>query len=195
MGYTLPVAYVKIATLCKLRRPLQDTRKLVKISFGFLWQLIHPFSAPNAIFRHHTGYKPAIDVIFARVTSLTVFVTIAFFTLAGETVLRALGISIGSFQIAGGSLVFLIALNMMNGEGNPVKPSGQDNVEWDEWSDFGRQWRGYSSRCCSYGYSNDYRAHGISTVIIYAAPVHRPGATKTGPLLLPVLSIALFSVI
>ena len=144
--------------------------EIVKIILAFV-VLIHPFSALTLFLDTTRGYKPADRRNFARVTSLTVFVTIAFFTIAGETLLRALGISIGSFQIAGGILVFLIALNMMNGEGNPVKPD-QDNVEWDEWSDWAPREGNTAAAVVPMAIPMIIGPGGISTVIIYAAQVH-----------------------
>lgn len=92
--------------------------------------LINPFSALTLFLDLTRGYSMTDRRKVARVASLTIFITISFFTVAGETLLKALGISIGSFQLAGGILVFLIALNMMNGDGNPVKPD-QENFDVD----------------------------------------------------------------
>jgi len=96
-----------------------------------------------------------------------VFITIAFFTVAGETLLKVLGISVGSFQIAGGVLVFLIAINMMNGEGNPVKPN-QENVEVDDsFESIGST----AAAVVPLAIPMMVGPGGISTVIIYSAQV------------------------
>lgn len=144
--------------------------EIVKIILAFV-VLIHPFSALTLFLDSTRGYKPTDRRNFARVASLTVFITITFFTLAGELLLRVLGISIGSFQIAGGILVFLIALNMMNGEGNPVKPD-QDNVEWDEWADWTPMDTNSAAAVVPLAIPMIIGPGGISTVIIYAAQVH-----------------------
>ncbi|MGM8886014.1 MarC family protein [Psychrobacter sp. 1U2] len=103
--------------------------EIIKIILAFL-VLINPFSALTLFLDLTRGYSMINRRKVARIACLTVVITISFFTLVGETLLKALGISIGSFQLAGGILVFLIALNMMNGEGNPVKPD-QENFDVD----------------------------------------------------------------
>ncbi|WP_227431049.1 MarC family protein [Psychrobacter sp. I-STPA6b] len=101
--------------------------EIIKIILAFV-VLINPFSALTLFLDLTRGYSMPSRRKVAQISCLAIFVTIAFFTIAGETLLKVLGISIGSFQVAGGILVFLIAINMMNGEGNPVKPD-QDNFD------------------------------------------------------------------
>ncbi|MDO5767996.1 MAG: MarC family protein [Psychrobacter sp.] len=101
--------------------------EIIKIILAFM-VLINPFSALTLFLDLTRGYSMNNRRKVARVACLTIFITISFFTVAGEGLLKVLGISIGSFQVAGGILVFLIAINMMNGEGNPVKPN-QENFD------------------------------------------------------------------
>lgn len=102
--------------------------EIVKI-FLALIVLVNPFAA-LAIFLDITkGDSISERRKVATATAITVFVTITLFTVFGELLLKVLGISIGSFQVAGGILVFLIAINMMNGGGNPVKPQEEDVPE------------------------------------------------------------------
>ena len=103
--------------------------EIIKIILAFV-VLINPFSALTLFLDLTRGYSMHDRRKVARVACLTIFITISFFTVAGEQLLNILGISIGSFQMAGGILVFLISINMMNGEGNPVKPD-QDNFDID----------------------------------------------------------------
>lgn len=101
--------------------------EIIKIILAFI-VLINP-SAALAMFVNFTngyGYEDKRRV--ARIASATVFIAIAFFSLFGETMLRGLGISLGSFRVAGGILLFLIALGMMNDGNNPVKPN-EDELE------------------------------------------------------------------
>lgn len=101
--------------------------EIIKIILAFM-VLINPFSALTLFLDLTRGYSMPNRRKVARIACLTIFITISFFTVAGESLLRILGISIGSFQMAGGILVFLIAINMMNGDGNPVKPD-QENFD------------------------------------------------------------------
>ena len=129
--------------------------------------LINPFSALTLFLDLTRGYSMNNRRKVARVACLTIFITISFFTVAGETLLKALGISIGSFQLAGGILVFLISLNMMNGEGNPVKPD-QENFDVDHVQD---ALPTMASAVVPIAIPMMIGPGGISTVIIYSSQV------------------------
>lgn len=140
--------------------------EIVKIIIAFV-VLINPFSALTLFLDSTRGYSMTDRRRFARISSLTVFITITFFTVAGESLLRALGISVGSFQVAGGVLVFLIAINMMNGDGNPVKPD-QENVDFD---DSVESIGSTAAAVVPLAIPMMVGPGGISTVIIYSAQV------------------------
>lgn len=98
-----------------------DTSEIIKIFLAFI-VLINP-SGALGIFLHVTnGHSDKERKTVAQISSLTVFIAIVIFAILGESLLGALGISLGSFRVAGGVLLFLIALSMINGGGNPVKP-------------------------------------------------------------------------
>ncbi|ETA83831.1 MULTISPECIES: MarC family protein [Eikenella] len=59
----------------------------------------------------------------ARLVSVSAFICMVVAGVIGTPLLKILGISIPAFQIAGGILVFVIAMSMMGGEDNPVKPN------------------------------------------------------------------------
>ena len=91
--------------------------------------LINPFSALSIYLDltqdHSTKEKRRI----ARTAALAVFIVIVVFALSGGILLKVLGISVGSFQVGGGSLVLLIAISLMNGNDNPAKPKIDPNSE------------------------------------------------------------------
>lgn len=92
--------------------------------------LVNPFSALSLFLNLTQGYSDKDRKKVAQIACTTIVATVAFFAFMGANLLKFLGISVGSFQIAGGILVFLIALSMMNGTGNPVKPNGDEiNVQ------------------------------------------------------------------
>ena len=100
--------------------------EIIQIILAFV-VLINP-SAALAMFVNLTnGYELPDKRRMAIIASVTVFLTVAFFALFGEAMLRGLGISLGSFRVAGGILLFIIALGMMNDGNNPAKPN-EDEV-------------------------------------------------------------------
>lgn len=84
--------------------------------------LINPSAALMLFVGYTQGYSVADKRKVALFACVAVFVTIAFFTIFGAGLLSSLGISLGSFRVAGGLLLLLIAINMMSEGSNPVKP-------------------------------------------------------------------------
>ena len=159
--------------------------EIIKIILAFL-VLINPFSALTLFLDLTRGYSMNNRRKVARIACLTIFITISFFTVAGETLLKLLGISIGSFQLAGGILVFLIALNMMNGEGNPVKPDQENfDVEYDK-----HAVPSTASAVVPLAIPMMIGPGGISTVIIYSSQVS--GILQVSAILIAGLFISLF---
>lgn len=135
--------------------------ELIKIILAFV-VLINPFSALGLFLNITKTYSAQDRKKVAQIACLTVLITISFFTLLGEALLEVLGISVGSFQVAGGVLVFLIAINMMNGGGNPVKPN-EDEVEVNSSL--------VASAVVPLAIPMMVGPGGISTVIIYSSQV------------------------
>ena len=159
--------------------------EIIKIILAFM-VLINPFGALTLFLDSTHGYSLNNRRKVARIACLTIFITISFFTLAGETLLKLLGISIGSFQLAGGILVFLIALNMMNGDGNPVKPDQENfDVEYDKHAA-----PSTASAVVPLAIPMMIGPGGISTVIIYSSQVS--GMLQVSAILIAGLFISLF---
>lgn len=92
--------------------------------------LINPLYAAMAVFLISTRKQPlAQSIHYAATACLSTFLIITVCAVCGSTILSILGISVGAFQMAGGILIFLIALNIMNGDGNPTKPNEEDLPE------------------------------------------------------------------
>ena len=159
--------------------------EIIKIILAFM-VLINPFGALTLFLDSTHGYSLNNRRKVARVACLTIFITISFFTLAGETLLKLLGISIGSFQLAGGILVFLIALNMMNGEGNPVKPD-QESFDVDHLQGAPPT---MAAAVVPIAIPMMIGPGGISTVIIYSSQV--TGILQVSAILIAGLFISLF---
>lgn len=71
----------------------------------------------------------------ARRASLTMFVTLTAFALVGRQLFTALGISLGAFQIAGGALLFLLAIDMLRAERSRTRTSPEEEAEGVEKTD------------------------------------------------------------
>lgn len=159
--------------------------EIIKIILAFM-VLINPFPALTLFLDLTRGYSMSNRRRVARIACLTIFITISFFTMAGEILLNALGISIGSFQLAGGILIFLIALKMMNGEGNPAKPD-QDSFNVDHVQDSSPT---TAAAVVPLAIPMMIGPGGISTVIIYSSQIS--GILQVSAIIIAGLLISIF---
>lgn len=101
--------------------------EIIKIILAFV-ALINPSAALPMFVNFTNGYEVYDKRRVAIIASATVFITVAFFALFGEAILRGLGISLGSFRVAGGILLFIISLGMVSDGNNPAKPNEEEVV-------------------------------------------------------------------
>lgn len=95
--------------------------------FVMMWVLIDPIGTVPVFLLATQGMRAAQQRRIAIRASVTAAIVLIFFALGGQVFLRALGIPLTSFQIAGGIILFLFALTMVFGE--PVTKRGTEEVE------------------------------------------------------------------
>lgn len=145
--------------------------EIIKIILAFV-VLINPSAALAMFVSYTTGFTEDEKRKVARIASATVFIVIVFFAFFGEILLKILGISLGSFRMAGGILLFLIALGMMNEGNNPAKPQQELS---DEINDRPRDPSSLTGMAVvPLAIPMMIGPGGISTVIIYSAHITNP---------------------
>jgi multiple antibiotic resistance protein len=93
--------------------------------FVLLWAVIDPIGT-IPVFVSATHKHPHADRgRIALRAALVAAGILMFFILVGESVLRAMGVPILAFQIAGGIVLFLFALTMIFGESKPEAERGE----------------------------------------------------------------------
>lgn len=137
--------------------------QVIKIFLAFV-VLINPFAALTLFLDITRTATMQERRTVALISSLTVFIAIGFFTFAGQSVLQVLGITLGSFRVAGGILVLLIAISMVNGGGNPAKSPAQLPQHHEPTA-----FNGVAMAVVPLSIPMTIGPGGISTVIIYAA--------------------------
>lgn len=101
--------------------------------FVLLWAVIDPIGT-IPVFIAATSERTQIEKRkIALIASVTAGLILLFFIAAGEPMLRAMGVPLSAFQIAGGIVLFLFALTMIFGESKPegeakLLPSIQDTA-------------------------------------------------------------------
>ncbi len=158
--------------------------EIIKILIAWV-VLINPFACIATFLEHTHHESPTGKRNVAFIVGISIFITIVFFTLLGDLLLQFMGISISSFRIAGGVLLFLIAINMMNGDGNPNKPSPEEispTVSHNK-----------SAAVVPITIPMIMGPGGISTVIIYSADAQN--YLQTLYILIAGLAISIFNVL
>lgn len=99
-----------------------DDYNLLTTQLVTLWAVLDPIGhlslflgATAALGQTERRRAALLSVMFA-------FCILAAFSVAGQLLLHAMGVSLLSFQIAGGIIVFLFAVSMVLGDGTPTRP-------------------------------------------------------------------------
>jgi multiple antibiotic resistance protein len=94
-----------------------------------LFAILNPFGN-TAIFLSVTADRSAAERRqIALIASLAVLITLAVAAVLGQDILALFGISIGSFRIAGGLIILLIALSMLHARPSGVHHSAQEETD------------------------------------------------------------------
>lgn len=99
--------------------------------FVTLWVVIDPLGTLPVFLAVTTGFSAAERNKAAVLSVIISFGVLVFFAMAGSWLLRAMDVSIDSFQIAGGIVLFLFALTMIHGKSHadPHAPAEMNPME------------------------------------------------------------------
>ena len=103
--------YSGAATLTHLEGSAYVHFSLLALSSIFF--LVDPFAALPTFLGVTAGYDPARRIRTARKASLTAFIVLSVFAFAGQFIFRLFGITLPAFEIAGGIILLLIGLDML----------------------------------------------------------------------------------
>src|SRR5215469_9705656 len=84
--------------------------------FVTIWIIIDPIAALPIFIALSAGFDAGTRRRMALVTAIVAFVVLIFFISVGQIILTALGVSLTSFEVAGGVILFLFASQMVLGE-------------------------------------------------------------------------------
>jgi multiple antibiotic resistance protein len=112
-----------------------ETGFLIK-SFLTLFTIIDPVGGVPFFLSISAGYSEEERKKIALRASLTAFLTLLFFLWIGKNLLSFFQISVSSFRIAGGILLFLISMEMLFGKTTQVKTTERETLKVKEKEDF-----------------------------------------------------------
>jgi multiple antibiotic resistance protein len=93
-----------------------DDQNLIATQFLTLWAMLDPVGHLSLFLGATAELTPAERRRAALIGVPTAFAILVFFGLAGQALLHAMGISLVSFQIAGGIILLVFSLTMVLGE-------------------------------------------------------------------------------
>ena len=98
------------------------------LALSSIFFLVDPFAALPTFLAVTAGQDSAKCIRTARKASLTAFVILSSFALAGTYIFRIFGISLPAFEIAGGIILLLIGLDMLEAKRSPTQESSDETV-------------------------------------------------------------------
>jgi len=104
---------------------------LIKLTVALL-AIVDPFASIPVFLSTTTGYTQAERRRVTQVVAITVFCVLAVAALIGTQMLRFFGISIPSFLIAGGILLLLMAISMLQAKESGIRQTPDEAEEASE---------------------------------------------------------------
>ncbi len=99
------------------------------LALSSIFFLVDPFAALPTFLAVTAGQDPKKRIRTARKASLTAFAILTTFAIAGTYIFRIFGITLPAFEIAGGIILLLIGLDMLEAKRSPTQESPSETEE------------------------------------------------------------------
>ncbi|MBI4510138.1 MAG: NAAT family transporter [Deltaproteobacteria bacterium] len=103
--------------------------KFAVVAMSAVFFVVDPLAAIPIFLTITSGDLTEAKKRIAARTSLAVLITLTTFALAGGLIFKAFGISLGAFKIAGGLMIFLMAVDMMRAQPSPTRSTAEEQEE------------------------------------------------------------------
>src|ERR1700743_986360 len=99
------------------------------LALSSIFFLVDPFAALPTFLAVTEGQDSKRRMRTARKASLTAWVVLSVFAFVGQYIFRLFGISLPAFEIAGGVILLLIGLDMLEAKRSPTQESSGETAE------------------------------------------------------------------
>jgi multiple antibiotic resistance protein len=99
------------------------------LALSSIFFLVDPFAAIGSFLAITAGASPARRKRMAGKASLTCFIVLSSFALAGQFIFKMFGITLPAFEIAGGLILMLIGIDMLEAKRSPTQESTSEAEE------------------------------------------------------------------
>src|SRR5579875_3626028 len=96
------------------------------LALSSIFFLVDPFAAIPSFIAITSGVDAARRRRMARKASLTAFIVLVSFALAGQFIFNLFGIRLPAFEIAGGLILLLIGIDMLEARRSPTQESSDE---------------------------------------------------------------------
>jgi len=114
---------------------MPEALKFAIVTFTAVLFVVDPFAAVPIFLAITAGDTADKRRVIARRAALAAFATLSLFALAGGLIFQAFGISLGAFEIAGGIMLLLMALDMMRATPSRTRSTEEEQRESAEKQD------------------------------------------------------------
>jgi len=110
-------------------RDMPELLSFTVVTFAAIFFVVDPFAVIPLFLSITRNEDPARKRATALKAAVVTTVTLLAFAAAGSLLFKRFGITLGAFRIAGGVLLFLLALDMIRAERSRVRASPEEEVE------------------------------------------------------------------
>lgn len=107
------------------------------LALSSIFFLVDPFAAIPSFIAITAGADAARRRRMAAKASLTCLIVLTSFALAGQLIFRMFGITLPAFEIAGGFILLLIGIDMLEAKRSPTQESSDEAAEASQKEDAG----------------------------------------------------------
>jgi len=107
------------------------------LALSSIFFLVDPFAAIGSFLAITENADEARRKRMARKGAITCFIVLTSFALAGQLIFRMFGITLPAFEIAGGLILLLIGLDMLEAKRSPTQEASGDTEEASHKEDAG----------------------------------------------------------
>jgi multiple antibiotic resistance protein len=103
--------------------------RFAALALSSIFFLVDPFAAIGSFLAITAGADEVRRKRMARKGALTCFIVLTSFALGGQLIFRVFGITLPAFEIAGGLILLLIGLDMLEAKRSPTQEATGDTEE------------------------------------------------------------------
>ncbi len=107
------------------------------LALSSIFFLVDPFAAIPSFLAITESAEPARRKRMARKAAITCFIVLTSFALGGQLLFRMFGITLPAFEVAGGLILLLIGLDMLQAKRSPTQEATGDTEEASHKEDAG----------------------------------------------------------